>query len=494
MELILPLYNNLLYVKGDKDITVTLDHTANHINPPKWRQYVTFQSEYKERIGLLRREQRAVPKEVGGDKIMPPILQIYEGKFNSAQPVKNFKKGLSCAFCEAQVNKYEELNQSFINATKLAAPAAAAKIIPLLLMDIAYLKSFEVEWERTAAALETEGAHGDDDDDEIDTSSWDPADPATVPFKNLKYPSTGKLPTAVLYAAAILGVSPNPTPEVKNWVVQVISRFEQLQETATSNEMTEILTRPMTDEEAEIYARCLNRYKDGEGAAADADADAAADADADIADADAATATATTETTAGPATANTRGGGVGGGAAVAGRAAAAAAAAAPATARSGDGAGGAAAAAAAAAAGGSGGSGGGGGADPDANEDDDAPIRPARKKQRAQIRDPPPPARRTPVQTQRYRPEDKRDSPATPRVIVKKRKARSPIEETDTPVVEAHAIPVSEHSHRVMLGQLDINKRFPKNYMAKRPIKKSPIAKATLSSIWHAVRNPHNET
>ena len=185
VELILPLYNNLLYVKGDKDITVTLDHTANHINPPKWRQYVTFQSEYKERIGLLRREQRAVPKEVGGDKIMPPILQIYEGKFNSAQPVKNFKKGLSCAFCEAQVNKYEELNQSFINATKLAAPAAASKIIPLLLMDIAYLKSFEVEWERTAAALETEGAHGDDDDDEIDTSSWDPADPATanVPFK-----------------------------------------------------------------------------------------------------------------------------------------------------------------------------------------------------------------------------------------------------------------------------------------------------------------------
>ena len=37
-------------------------------------------------------------------------------------------------------------------------------------MDIAYLKSFEVEWEHTAAALETEGARKDDDDDEIDTS------------------------------------------------------------------------------------------------------------------------------------------------------------------------------------------------------------------------------------------------------------------------------------------------------------------------------------
>ena len=101
-------------------------------------------------------------------------------------------------------------------------------------MDIAYLKSFEVEWERTAAALETDGARGDDDDDEINTSSWDTADPATVPFKNLKYPSTGKLPTAVLYAAAILGVSKNPTPEVKNWVVQILLRQTYVSSTVSS--------------------------------------------------------------------------------------------------------------------------------------------------------------------------------------------------------------------------------------------------------------------
>jgi hypothetical protein len=98
VDLILPLYQNLLYVKGDKDITVTLDLTTNYIPPTKWRQYVQFQAEYKERIGLLRREQRAIPKDTGADKNMPPILQSYEGKYGSAQPVKNFKKHLSCAF------------------------------------------------------------------------------------------------------------------------------------------------------------------------------------------------------------------------------------------------------------------------------------------------------------------------------------------------------------------------------------------------------------
>ncbi len=91
--MIVQLYNNLLYVKGDKDITVTLDMAINHVNAAKWRGYVHFQAEYKERIALLRRENRAVvPKDPGTDKNMPPILQSYEGKFGSGQPVKNFKK------------------------------------------------------------------------------------------------------------------------------------------------------------------------------------------------------------------------------------------------------------------------------------------------------------------------------------------------------------------------------------------------------------------
>ena len=82
----MPLYNNLLYVKGDKDITVTVDLAVNYVNSAKWRGYVQFQADYKERIALLRRENRAVPKEPGTDKNMPPILQSYQGKFGSGQP------------------------------------------------------------------------------------------------------------------------------------------------------------------------------------------------------------------------------------------------------------------------------------------------------------------------------------------------------------------------------------------------------------------------
>ncbi len=57
----MPLYNNLLYVKGDKDITVMLDLAINYVHGPKWRGYVQFQAQYKDRIALLRGENRAVP-------------------------------------------------------------------------------------------------------------------------------------------------------------------------------------------------------------------------------------------------------------------------------------------------------------------------------------------------------------------------------------------------------------------------------------------------
>ena len=116
-----------------------------------------------------------------------------------------------------------------------------------------------------------------------------------------------------------------------------------------------------------------------------------------------------------------------------------------------------------------------------------------RKKQLARVRTGNETPRRASVPTQRYSPEDKdraqrQPGDATTRVVVKKRKAPATSDvESDVQVVEAHAIPVSEHSNRALLGQLDINKRFGKGYMARRPIKKCPLPDATLSSLWHAV-------
>ena len=203
-----PLLKNLVYVRHDKDITGTLENNAPFIPPKKWREYCTFQAEYKDRVSTLRIDKREVPKETNADKNMPPILQSWQGKHNAAQPDKNLKKGLSCAFNAVRIANYEELNKSFATNIKLPAPEAAAKIIPLMVMDIAYLKSFDVEWEGTPPALATEGGAQDDDDmDDIDTSSWEATDPASVPIDRLKIPQSGKLPTALLYAAALLGVA-----------------------------------------------------------------------------------------------------------------------------------------------------------------------------------------------------------------------------------------------------------------------------------------------
>ena len=103
----------------------------------------------------------------------------------------------------------------------------------------------------------------------------------------------------------------------------------------------------------------------------------------------------------------------------------------------------------------------------------------------------------------RYRPESpppvaraKRPLPqaatvqTTARVIVKKR-PRSSAADSDYQdagvVVEAHALPVSELTNRVMLGQMHLNKRFPKHYLARNPVKSSPIKNMTISSAFHLV-------
>ena len=78
-------------------------------------------------------------------------------------------------------------------------------------LDIAFLKSFEVEWESW------EGA--DDDDDEsmdLDTSSWVVTDPGSVPLKDLKLPARGKIPTHLVYAAAIVVTPDVRSPDVRS--------------------------------------------------------------------------------------------------------------------------------------------------------------------------------------------------------------------------------------------------------------------------------------
>jgi hypothetical protein len=61
------------------------------------------------------------------------------------------------------------------------------------------------------------------------------------------------------------------------------------------------------------------------------------------------------------------------------------------------------------------------------------------------------------------------------------------LNQLNMPVVTAHAILISEHTSPIMSGQLVINQRFGKSYMARSPIKKLPLPNTTVISFWHSV-------
>ena len=60
-------------------------------------------------------------------------------------------------------------------------------------------------------------------------------------------------------------------------------------------------------------------------------------------------------------------------------------------------------------------------------------------------------------------------------------------------VVEATAVPISAESGRVMMGQHEISRKFNKNHVAIKPVKKPPLPDMSLSSFWHAVSHRNNE-
>ena len=204
---------------------------------------------------MLRTEKREVPSEEGADKNMPAILQAWTGKISTAQPTKNFKSDHSCAFDDKRITEYERRNVAFQDDIKKPVHLAAAKMIPLMIMDIAFLKSFDVQWEAPHAALETGGAAASDDDDEvamdIDTSSWVVTDPGTVPLKDLKLPARGKIQTHLMYAAAIVGIPDQRPPEVQSFLDQMQRRIEELALEYEANDPELIITRPFTDVEEE---------------------------------------------------------------------------------------------------------------------------------------------------------------------------------------------------------------------------------------------------
>ena len=249
----------MVFLRSDQTITTTLDAlptaTPAYIHQKQWQKYSDFQAEYASRVDLLRIEKREVPIAAGADKNMPPIPMAWTGNFKNPQPPKNFKNDCSCAFDEKRIKEYETRNSVFQADIKRPTNVAAAKMIALMTLDIAFLKSFEVEWEAPISALEN-GEGADDDDDEsmdLDTSSWVVTDPGSVPLKDLKLPARGKIPTHLVYAAAVVGTPDVRSPDVQTFIDRIQRRLQELAVEHSTDDAALIMTRAFTDAEEETY-------------------------------------------------------------------------------------------------------------------------------------------------------------------------------------------------------------------------------------------------
>ena len=138
-----------------------------------------------------------------------------------------------------------------------------------MIVDMAFLNSFDVQWEAPHAALETGGAAASDDDDEvakdIDTLSWVVTDPGTLPLKHLKLPARGKIQTHPMYAAAIVGIPDQRPPEVQSFLDRMQRRIEELALEYEVNDPELIITRPFTLE-VETYHKWVEVHDRSEGA------------------------------------------------------------------------------------------------------------------------------------------------------------------------------------------------------------------------------------
>lgn len=203
LEAFIKLHNSLMYVRTVKELAVPLEQlAANVLDPKLFKRYIEYQGNYKDRVDLLRTEPRETPAEANADRIMPPIMKKWIGALSAHQnPHKNHETDSSCAFDDARIKKYEAANKTFTADLKLDCQASALKVAALLVMDIAFNKSFEVEWERPPTALvSADATDSDDAAGEVDFLHWDFTQPDSLPWDKLPVcDDTGKLfPHAVV--------------------------------------------------------------------------------------------------------------------------------------------------------------------------------------------------------------------------------------------------------------------------------------------------------
>ena len=173
----------------DSAITSPLEQVAKSVSvldQKELKHFIDYQSKYQERLAVLRSESHERPAEPNSDRNMPPIMKKWIGQMSHHQnPSKNHDLDTTCAFDHARIKKYETANESFQSDLKLNCPNGARKVADLLIMDIAFLKSFEVEWQKPVNGVLGGGTESDDDVAEYACDGWELADPSTIPFGKL---------------------------------------------------------------------------------------------------------------------------------------------------------------------------------------------------------------------------------------------------------------------------------------------------------------------
>jgi hypothetical protein len=118
-----------------------------------WRNYLTYQETFQERIDVLQTHDRETPKEDDGDRIMPALLKKWTGGKTANQPTSNYSDKMSCSFNASRTDAFEKASKFFQMYLRSSIKNGAASIAKLLIGEIAYLKSWEVEWKQQAGAL-----------------------------------------------------------------------------------------------------------------------------------------------------------------------------------------------------------------------------------------------------------------------------------------------------------------------------------------------------
>ena len=227
-------------------------------------QYAKFQVSFPARLVYLRSGNFQESVEPGRDKCVPPLLQKFSAKVKAggSQPAGNYSATGSCSFGLDRIAEYEKANQSFITDMKMSGPVSIPKLRALLELDIAYFHLRIVKWKpKEAAHLSGSAARSDDDDDlpppaaasgvpepDMDFLTWDVLELDKIPWKHMGYSLTDS-PTLI--------EGDMPLHTLPGLLIAVHAQLSRTVEKKASNELPEDLEK--------FVLKCRDRIEDSDG-------------------------------------------------------------------------------------------------------------------------------------------------------------------------------------------------------------------------------------